>query len=177
MSQNNKMDINLDLHLIFKEPEYDLIKSLIDFPNIVEQTYNNLEPQMIANYLQSLSVVFLAKIPPCFRQTSDFAKGPPFAKVSFLEGQNTLLFQIFNKGGGVRGFWPKIPDFGQKSGDLPLVTAKIPDFFRACGAFKPQIPLKTAIFGPKYLIFRHLRFLNKGGGSTWFSPDLVIEIT
>ena len=40
-----------------------------------------------------------------------------------------LLAKFFlNKGGGFRGFWPKIPDFGQKSGVLPLVTAKIPGF-------------------------------------------------
>ena len=35
-----------------------LIKSLLEFPNVVEKAHDNLEPQSIANYLQSLSGMF-----------------------------------------------------------------------------------------------------------------------
>ena len=52
-----------------------------------------------------------------------------------IYGRNLpLLTKIFPN----RGFGPfrvRTPDFDQKSGVLPLETAKIPDFFRACGAF------------------------------------------
>ena len=54
------------------------------------------------------------------------------------QGRTPLLANFFlNKGEGFRfgPFRVRTPDFGQKSGVLPLETAKIPDFFRACGAF------------------------------------------
>ena len=38
--------------------EISLIKSLLEFPNIIEKALDNLEPQTIANYLQGLAGMF-----------------------------------------------------------------------------------------------------------------------
>ena len=44
-------DLNLNSEIL-------LIKSLLEFPNVVEKAHDNLEPQTIANYLQDLAGIF-----------------------------------------------------------------------------------------------------------------------
>ena len=53
-----KLDINSDLMPLSLDSEISLIKSLLEFPDIIEKALDNLEPQTIANYLQSLATMF-----------------------------------------------------------------------------------------------------------------------
>ena len=47
-----------DSSLIICEEEIDMLKHLVHFPVIVDNSYKNLEPQFIANYLQELASHF-----------------------------------------------------------------------------------------------------------------------
>ena len=57
-TQGYKLDKNIDLTPLTLDSEINLIKLLLEFPNIIEKTKENLEPQSIANYLQSLAGMF-----------------------------------------------------------------------------------------------------------------------
>ena len=57
-TQGYKLDENIDLTPLTLDSEINLIKLLLEFPNIKEKTKDNLEPQSIANYLQSLAGMF-----------------------------------------------------------------------------------------------------------------------
>ena len=57
-TQGYKLDENIDLTPLTLDSEIRLIKLLLEFPNIIEKTKDNLEPQSIANYLQSLAGMF-----------------------------------------------------------------------------------------------------------------------
>ena len=57
-TQGYKLDENIDLTPLTLDSEINLIKLLLEFPNIIEKTKENLEPQSIANYLQSLAGMF-----------------------------------------------------------------------------------------------------------------------
>jgi arginyl-tRNA synthetase len=57
-TQGYKLDENIDLSPLTLDLEINLIKLLLEFPNIIEKTKDNLEPQSIANYLQSLAGMF-----------------------------------------------------------------------------------------------------------------------
>ena len=57
-TQGYKLDENIDLTPLTLDSEINLIKLLLEFPNIIEKTKDNLEPQSIANYLQSLAGMF-----------------------------------------------------------------------------------------------------------------------
>ena len=47
-----------NLNLLNKKIEYDLMKSMINFPNIIQKSYINLDPQIISNYLEELAAKF-----------------------------------------------------------------------------------------------------------------------
>ena len=49
---------DVDLSLLSKESEIILIKNSIEFPQIIKNTLNNFEPQIITNYLHSLASKF-----------------------------------------------------------------------------------------------------------------------
>ncbi len=53
-SFNPKADITLLVHPL----EVKLIKNLLEFPNVVKKSYETLEPQTIANYLQQIAAFF-----------------------------------------------------------------------------------------------------------------------
>ena len=57
-TQGYKLDNNTDLTPLTLDVEISLIKSLLEFPNIIEKALDNLEPQTIANYLQNLAGMF-----------------------------------------------------------------------------------------------------------------------
>ena len=57
-TQGYKLDENIDLTPLTLDSEINLIKLLLEFPNIIEKTKDNMEPQSIANYLQSLAGMF-----------------------------------------------------------------------------------------------------------------------
>ena len=57
-TQGYKLDENIDLTPLILDSEINLIKLLLEFPNIIEKTKDNMEPQSIANYLQSLAGMF-----------------------------------------------------------------------------------------------------------------------
>ena len=57
-TQGYKLDENIDLTPLTLNSEINLIKLLLEFPNIIEKTKDNLEPQSIANYLQNLAGMF-----------------------------------------------------------------------------------------------------------------------
>lgn len=57
-SQGHKIDENADLSPLILDSEIQLIKSLMEFLNIIEKAHDNLEPQTIANYLQDLARAF-----------------------------------------------------------------------------------------------------------------------
>ena len=57
-TQGYKVDEKIDLNPLTLDSEINLIKLLLEFPNIIEKTKDNLEPQSIANYLQSLAGMF-----------------------------------------------------------------------------------------------------------------------
>ena len=52
------MDENADLSHLALNSEISLIKSLLEFPNIIQKAFVTLEPQNIANYLQDLAAMF-----------------------------------------------------------------------------------------------------------------------
>jgi arginyl-tRNA synthetase len=49
---------NADLTTLTLDSEINLIKSLLEFPNIIQRALSNLEPQTIANYLQNIASMF-----------------------------------------------------------------------------------------------------------------------
>ena len=53
-----KLDENADLSSLSLNSEISLIKSLLEFPNIIQKAFVTLEPQNIANYLQNLAAMF-----------------------------------------------------------------------------------------------------------------------
>ena len=57
-SLGHEFDNNTNLSDLTLESEILLIKSLLEFPNVVEKAHDNLEPQTIANYLQDLAGTF-----------------------------------------------------------------------------------------------------------------------
>ena len=57
-SQGHKLDENADLSSLVLNSEISLIKSLLEFPNIIQKAFVTLEPQNIANYLQDLAAMF-----------------------------------------------------------------------------------------------------------------------
>ena len=57
-SLGHEFDNNTNLSDLTLESEILLIKSLLEFPNVVEKAHDNLEPQTIANYLQDLAGIF-----------------------------------------------------------------------------------------------------------------------
>ena len=57
-SLGHKFNKNTNLADLTLDSEILLIKSLLEFPNVVEKSHVNLEPQTIANYLQDLAGTF-----------------------------------------------------------------------------------------------------------------------
>ena len=57
-SQGYKLDENANLSSLILNAEISLIKSLLEFPNIIQKAFVTLEPQNIANYLQNLAAMF-----------------------------------------------------------------------------------------------------------------------
>ncbi len=57
-SQGYKLDENADLSSLVLNSEISLIKSLLEFPNIIQKAFVTLESQNIANYLQDLAAMF-----------------------------------------------------------------------------------------------------------------------
>ena len=57
-SLGHEFDNNTKLSNLTLDSEILLIKSLLEFPNVVEKAHDNLEPQTIANYLQDLAGTF-----------------------------------------------------------------------------------------------------------------------
>ena len=57
-TQGYKVDEKIDLTPLTLDSEISLIKLLLEFPSIIEKARDNLEPQSIANYLQSLAGMF-----------------------------------------------------------------------------------------------------------------------
>ena len=57
-SLGHEFDNNTNLSDLTLDSEILLIKSLLEFPNVVEKAHDNLEPQTIANYLQDLAGTF-----------------------------------------------------------------------------------------------------------------------
>ena len=57
-SLGHEFDNNTNLSDLILDSEILLIKSLLEFPNVVEKAHDNLEPQTIANYLQDLAGTF-----------------------------------------------------------------------------------------------------------------------
>ena len=57
-SLGHKFNKNTNLADLTLDSEILLIKSLLEFPNVVEKAHDNLEPQTIANYLQDLAGTF-----------------------------------------------------------------------------------------------------------------------
>ena len=53
-----ELDQNADLSPLTLEVEIQLIKSLMEFPTIIERSHENLEPQTIASYLQWTATEF-----------------------------------------------------------------------------------------------------------------------
>ena len=49
---------NNNLNLLNEKIEYDLMKSMINFPNIIQKAYTKLDPQIISNYLEELAAKF-----------------------------------------------------------------------------------------------------------------------
>ena len=49
---------NTDLSPLSLDSEIQLVKFLLEFPNVIEKAKDNLEPQTIATYLQSLAGMF-----------------------------------------------------------------------------------------------------------------------
>ena len=56
--QEHIFDENTDLSPLNLDSEIQLIKFLLEFPNIIEKAKDNLEPQTIATYLQTLAGMF-----------------------------------------------------------------------------------------------------------------------
>ena len=57
-SLGHEFDNNTNLSDLTLDSEILLIKSLLEFSNVVEKAHDNLEPQTIANYLQDLAGTF-----------------------------------------------------------------------------------------------------------------------
>jgi len=57
-SQGYNSNKNTDLTPLVLDSEIRLIKFLLEFPNVIEKAKENLEPQTIANYLQTLAGMF-----------------------------------------------------------------------------------------------------------------------
>ena len=53
-----KIYADTDLSLLTLETEINLIKSILEFPSVIQNSAKQLEPQVIANYLQNLSSDF-----------------------------------------------------------------------------------------------------------------------
>ena len=56
--QEHIFDENTDLSPLSLDSEIQLVKFLLEFPNVIEKATDNLEPQTIATYLQSLAGMF-----------------------------------------------------------------------------------------------------------------------
>jgi len=57
-NQGHNIKENADLTTLTLDSEINLIKSLLEFPNIIQRALSNLEPQTIANYLQNIASMF-----------------------------------------------------------------------------------------------------------------------
>jgi arginyl-tRNA synthetase len=56
--QGHNFKKNTDLSPLSLDSEIQLVKFLLEFPNVIEKAKDNLEPQTIATYLQSLAGMF-----------------------------------------------------------------------------------------------------------------------
>ena len=56
--QGHDLKKNTDLSPLSLDSEIQLVKFLLEFPNVIEKAKDNLEPQTIATYLQSLAGMF-----------------------------------------------------------------------------------------------------------------------
>jgi len=56
--QGHIFDKNTDLSPLSLDSEIQLVKFLLEFPNVIEKVKDNLEPQTLATYLQSLAGMF-----------------------------------------------------------------------------------------------------------------------
>ncbi len=56
--QAHIFDKNTDLSPLSLDSEIQLVKFLLEFPNVIEKVKDNLEPQTLATYLQSLAGMF-----------------------------------------------------------------------------------------------------------------------
>jgi len=52
------LDSDIDMNLIMKPSEINLVKTLIRFPEVMTAILRTLEPQVIANYLQEVATLF-----------------------------------------------------------------------------------------------------------------------
>ena len=57
-NQGHNVDENADLTTLTLDSEINLIKSLLEFPNIIQRSLSSLEPQTIANYLHDIASMF-----------------------------------------------------------------------------------------------------------------------
>ena len=57
-SQGQHIDKQASLEPLKLNTEMQLIKTVMEFPDIIDKAHENLEPQAIANYLQSLAGQF-----------------------------------------------------------------------------------------------------------------------
>ena len=57
-SLGHEFDNKTNLSELTLDSEILLIKFLLEFPNVVEEAHDNLEPQTIANYLQDMAATF-----------------------------------------------------------------------------------------------------------------------
>ena len=57
-SQGYALDLNTDLSLLILNSEYNLVKALLEFPDVIQKALHSLEPQTISNYLQNIASMF-----------------------------------------------------------------------------------------------------------------------
>ena len=55
---DHPLNLECDLSLLDKEIEHQLIQKLSELPEVIERAHTSLEPQMVANYLHELAMVF-----------------------------------------------------------------------------------------------------------------------
>jgi len=55
---DHPLNLKCDLSLLDKEIEHQLIQKLSELPEVIERVHISLEPQMVANYLHELAMVF-----------------------------------------------------------------------------------------------------------------------
>jgi arginyl-tRNA synthetase len=55
---DHPLNLKCDLSLLDKEIEHQLIQKLSELPEVIERAHTSLEPQMVANYLHELAMVF-----------------------------------------------------------------------------------------------------------------------